>query len=441
MLQCKRTIMQTSINDMQQGKKWLKWISRSISLYLVIIFVLLALTGGFVLGKKQGLQTMTNGNAKQTGQSYGKVLDKNSALPNYLTKDINFSLFWDVWNKIQSEYIDRPAGETNLFYGAISGLVNSLNDPYSVFLPPEPAKEFQDDLNGKFEGIGAEIGIQDELLTIISPLSDSPAEKAGLRPKDRVIEIDGVSTQKMNVNEAVSRIRGDKGTTVILKIFRDSDNNFHTISIVRDTIHIKSVKWEMKDNVAVIKITNFNSDTDALFQKAVNDILLKKPQGIVLDLRSNPGGYLDRAITIASYWLPTGKVVVQEEFAGKAPEKYLANGQAQFKNYPTVVLVNQGSASASEIVAGALRDNQVAKLVGEKTYGKGSVQNLEELSDGSALKLTIARWLTPSGSQINVVGIEPDVKVELTEADINAGKDPQLDKALELLSSQQSKNN
>jgi carboxyl-terminal processing protease len=301
-------------------------------------------------------------------------------------------------------------------------------------LPPEPAKEFSDDLKGKFEGIGAELAMRDNLITVVSPLLESPAEKAGLKPGDRITAINGESTENMTLNEAVSKIRGKKGTVVNLKIYREKDKQFHDIAITRDTIKIVSVKFEMKENnIAYLQITNFNEDTDERFSKAVNEILLKNPKGIILDMRSNPGGYLDRSITIASYWLPVGQVVVQEEFSADDKKQYLANGGAQLKDIPTIILVNGGSASASEIVAGALRDNGQAKLVGEKTFGKGSVQSLEELSDGSAVKLTVARWLTPKGAQINVVGLQPDEVVELTDEDFNAGKDPQMEKAMELL--------
>ena len=413
------------------------WIKKSGALYIVIILILIALGAGFLIGYSQKkVQIVTEyGQISEGGQEYGVVSDKTAELPEFLTKDVSFNLFWEVWNKIQNNYIDRPIGETKLLYGALNGVVASLKDPYSIFLEPEPAKEFSNDLSGKFEGIGAEIGMRDGILTIISPLPESPAEKAGLRAKDRVTQIDGVTTENMSLNEAVLNIRGEKGTTVNLKIYREADNKFHDIPIMRDTIKIVSVTWEMKeDNIAYIKVTNFNQDTDSRFRAAANELLLKNPKGIILDLRSNPGGYLDRAVDMASYWLDAGQTVVKEEFANALENKsYSAHNETLFKGYPTVVLVNGGSASGSEIVAGALQDHGVATLVGETTFGKGSVQSLEDLSDGSALKLTIARWLTPNGRQINVTGIEPNEVVELTEEDYKEGRDPQLDKALEIL--------
>lgn len=391
--------------------------------------MILAFLGGLIIGSNN----FTVDNNTNTDKISGQVLDKDK-LPDYLTKDVNFNLFWEVWQKIQASYIDRPVSETKLLYGAMSGLVGSLGDPYSLFFEPVEAKKFTDDLKGKFEGIGAEIGLRDGIITIIAPLPGTPAELAGLKAGDKVIEIDGASTEKMDLDAAVNKIRGKKGTAVKLKIYRPKDNNYKEIDIIRDEIKILSVKMEMKENnIAYIQITNFNEDTEELFQKAVNEILIKNPRGIILDLRNNPGGYLDRSIEIASYWLSPGQIVVKEELNGGEKIQHLANGLAQLRTIKTVVLINGGSASASEIVSGALQDFDLAELVGEKTFGKGSVQALEELSDGSSVKLTVARWLTPKDRQINVVGIEPDIKIELTEDDFNAGKDPQMDKAIEML--------
>jgi len=402
---------------------------RSLPVYLAVVLVIIAFTAGLLLNNKNEIATGQNEPVK-----FGQITGDKITVPEYLKKDVNFSLFWDVWQIVQDNYIDRPVGESKLLYGAMAGIVNVLDDPYSIFLEPQESKKFSDDLKGKFDGIGAEIGLRDQLITIVAPLPESPAFKAGLKAGDKVIEIDSVSTENMNLDEAVSRIRGKKGTTVKLKIFRPSDNKYKEISIVRDVIKIVSVNWEMKDNnIAYLRITNFNEDTDQRFKSVVKEILLKNPKGLILDLRNNPGGYLDRAVEIASYWLEPGQVVVQEEFTGGEKKPYLANGQAQFKNLKTLILVNGGSASASEIVAGALQDFGLAQLVGEKTFGKGSVQSLEELQDGSSVKITVARWLTPKNRQINVIGIEPDIKIELTEEDFNQGKDPQLEKVIEMM--------
>ncbi len=427
--------MNNLINSENNNK--IKWFKRPLALYLVLVLLIIAFGSGMMIGKKQGKLTVVTEPdvvVSDNQEEYGKVSGKDASLPEYLKNQVNFSLFWEVWNKIQQEYIDRPAGETKLLYGAVAGLVSALEDPYSVFLTPEPAKEFKDDLQGKFEGIGAEIGIRDKILTIISPLPESPAEKAGLKPKDKVIKINNESTENISLNQAVRKIRGKKGTSVVLKVYRERDNKFHEITIVRDTIKIVSVRWEMKDEkMAYVRITNFNSDTDVRLRKIVDEILLQDPQGIILDLRNNPGGYLDRSVTIASYWIEAGKPIVQEQSANGDKKQYLANGKAQLKDYPTIVLVNTGSASASEIVAGALQDYNVATIVGQTTFGKGSVQNLSEFSDGSAVKLTIARWLTPHGRQIDLTGIEPNEIIEITEENAKNGVDSQLDKAMEIL--------
>ena len=354
--------------------------------------------------------------------------------PRVLTKKINFSIFWDTWDLIKDKYVEQPVSETKLFYGAMAGSVAALGDPYSVFLEPEVAKEFTQELSGELEGIGAEVGIRKNYVTIIAPLPDTPASRAGLMPGDIVYTIDGIETKGMSLDYAVSLIRGKKGTDVKLSIIRDGFSEPKDIIITRDVIDIISVNWEMKENnIAYIKVSHFNSDTSKDFKKAVKDIVLQNPKAIILDLRNNPGGYFNTAIDIANYWIDDG-IIVREQFSEGEETKYSAQNSAVLNDYKTVVLVNRGSASSSEIVAGALQDNKKAAIMGEQTFGKGSVQALSSLSDGSAVKLTVAKWLTPKGNQIDEIGITPDVEVELTGEDIDAGRDPQLDKAMELLS-------
>ena len=364
----------------------------------------------------------------------GRVINTDS-LPDYLTKDVNFKLFWKVWDTIKNKFIDKnQLTDAQLFYGAMAGVVDSLGDPYSVFLNPQTSEEFSDELNGKFEGIGAEIGIRNNQLTIISPLPESPAEQAGLKALDRIIGIDGLETTGMSLDQAVSLIRGDKDTEVILTVTRDGLNESKEIKIIRNTIKIISVNWTDKNGIAYVKLTNFNSDTSAKFLEVANEVINSSPKGVILDLRNNPGGYLETAVDIAGYWIKEGQVVVREEFSNaEQNQEYVSNGKGQLADFKTVVLVNGGSASASEIVAGALQDYQLATVVGETTFGKGSVQELENLSDGSAIKLTIARWLTPYSRTIDKNGIQPDFELKLTEEDINENKDPQLDKALEII--------
>ncbi|MBU1130679.1 S41 family peptidase [Patescibacteria group bacterium] len=407
--------------------------SRRVALGIIAAIVLIIVfCGGVVIGLNHQLSSLSQ---DPSYADVGQVLNTDT-LPDYLAKDVNFKLFWKVWDIIRERYINRDKiTDAQLFYGALAGSVASLNDPYSVFLPPDESEKFSEELAGKFEGIGAEIGIKNDRITIISPLPDSPAEKAGLRALDKVIAIDGLDTVGISLDTAVNLIRGEKGTPVILTVIREGEDGFLDITITRDEIHIQSVKLEIKDdNIAYLEISNFNSDTQDVFKQKVNELLAASPRGIILDLRNNPGGYLDTAIKIAGYWVENGQVVVKEEFSiPELNQEHFSSGQSQLRDYPTVVLINQASASASEIVAGALQDYDLAQLVGMQTFGKGSVQELEQLSDGSSIKLTVAKWLTPYGRSIDENGISPDIEIDLTNEDYENNEDPQLAKALELL--------
>ncbi len=350
------------------------------------------------------------------------------------SEHFNSNLYWQAWHTIKNEHVDRNTiDEKEMFYGSLRGMAQSIDDPYTVFLDPDDVKEFMDDLSGSFEGIGAEVGIRDDMVTVIAPLSGMPADKAGLRSGDKIYAIDGISTINMNLNEAVRKIRGEKDTEVVLTIIREGKDQPFDVGIIRGTIVIESVFWEKReDDIYLIKISNFHQDTSSLLNKAILEILNNNPKGIILDLRNNPGGYLDTAIDVASEWIIEGPVLIEQLNEGRRRE-YFAQGLARLKDIETIVLVNQGSASGSEIVAGALRDYKQAIVLGEKTFGKGSVQNLKPLIDGSSLKITVATWLTPGGDYINEKGIEPDIEVEMTFEDFEAKKDPQMDKAIELL--------
>jgi len=301
-------------------------------------------------------------------------------------------------------------------------------------MPPEDAKVFKEDVSGEFQGVGMEIGIRQGQLTVIAPLEGTPADKAGLRAGDKIIKIDGKDTRGIIIDEAVKLIRGPKGTEVTLTVFRDGWPEAKDFNIIREVIEIPSLTWEMKDSdIAYIKLYHFSSIASSAFSKAALEILNSKAEKIILDLRNNPGGYLEVAQDIAGWFLERGAVVAIEDFGeNKEAKEYNAKGPAKLLSYPTVVLINQGSASGSEILAGALRDNRGIKLVGEKSFGKGSVQELKELTKGS-LKVTVARWLTPQGTLIADKGLEPDFVVEMTEEDIEKDRDPQLEKAIEIL--------
>jgi len=345
----------------------------------------------------------------------------------------DFGLFWQVWEKLKEFHVDgATAKDKDLVYGAVDGLVDSLKDPYTVFFPPAEAKKFEEDVRGSFGGIGAEIGVRDEQLTVIAPLKDSPAEKAGLLAKDKILAIDGTPTDGMSVTEAVTHIRGENGTEVTLTIIRNGWTAPKDFTIVRDEIRVPTLDWDVKDGILHIKFYAFNQNAPNLFYRAIADGADRDARGLILDMRNNPGGYLDIAVYLAGWFLPKGSVVVTEDFRSGQDTVFTADGNGALKDFPTVVLVNGGSASASEILAGALRDVRGIKLVGEKTFGKGTVQEVQDLKDGSTLKITIAKWLTPDGAAIEKNGLVPDYEIKITEADIEAGKDPQLEKAFEL---------
>jgi len=349
--------------------------------------------------------------------------------------DVDFSLFWEAWNLLNEKYVDTSKlDREKLIFGAVSGMVKAVGDPFSSFMNPEESEQFAQDMEGTFEGVGVEMGMKNDILTVISPLMGSPADKAGLKAGDRILKIDDALTTDMSVDEAVTKIRGPKNTEVRLTILRNSDNNPREIKIVRDTINVKSVTVEFKDNdIALIRITRFGDDTTAEMNRAASLIVSQKARGVVLDLRNNPGGYLEAAIDVSSKFVPQGKTVVSEEERNGGKKDYTAKGGSILNHLPVAVLVNGGSASSSEITAGALRDNLDAPLIGKKTFGKGSVQELEKLAGGSSMRITIARWLTPNGDYIMEKGIDPAFDIDLTEEDYNNDRDPQLDKALEVI--------
>lgn len=392
--------------------------------FIVFFFVLIILGAfglGFYFGKIQILPTPPTG-----------IINTELGQP----EKIDFSLFWEAWRVLEKNYIDSEKIDyRKMLYGAISGLVDSLKDPYTVFLPPEDAKIFKEDVSGEFQGVGMEIGMKNGELTVIAPLEGTPADRAGLRAGDKIIKIDDLFTRGIIIDEAVKLIRGPRGTEVVLTIFREGWSETKEFKIVREIIEIPSIKWEVlasNENIAYIKIYHFSEAARSAFWQAATEILNSRAQKIILDLRNNPGGYLEVAQDIAGWFLEKGQIVTIEDFGGKEEKKeYKSKGPSQLLSYPLVILINGGSASGSEILAGALQDNRGIKLIGEKSFGKGSVQELKELKEGS-MKITIARWLTPKGNLITDKGLEPDIIVKITEEDYNEGRDPQLDKAIEI---------
>lgn len=315
--------------------------------------------------------------------------------------------------------------------GALKGYVSSLGDPYTTYLSKQEAKELTDDLRGELSGIGIEVGIKNDRLTVIAPIDDTPAAKAGIKSGDVIAKIDGKDTPEITLEEAVKRIRGEQGTVVTLLIVSANEAP-RELKITREKIQVSSVKTEIKDgNIGYIRLRRFGDDTDAAIRSAAADLASKGIGKIVLDLRDNPGGYLDSAVTVSSEFIASG-TVVEERGRHVDAKKLTVSPGGKLTTAKLIVLVNEGSASASEIVAGALKDNKRATLVGEKTFGKGSVQEVKSLGNGAQLKVTVARWYTPNGVNISKEGIKPDVEVKLTPDDSNAGRDPQLDKALEI---------
>lgn len=388
---------------------------------LLIILVAVSFGGGFYLG--------------QGKSSKSKILALGNTATTTVSEDaFDFNIYFEAWNSLRSNFVYKnKIKDKEMFYGSIKGLAASMNDPYTVFMTPTETKEFASDLAGTFEGIGAEVGMRNDVITIIAPLAGMPAEKAGLKAGDKVYAIDDKSALGLTVDAAVKLIRGPKDTSVKLTIIRDKETAPRDITIARGIIIVKSVAVTMRpDGIAVIKVTNFNDDTLSLFKDAVKQVTDKKAKGVILDLRNNPGGYLDTAVAMASEWVKEGPVVL-EQFGDGNRNEYTALGNPRLGDYKTMVLINGGSASASEIVAGALRDYKKATLVGENTYGKGSVQTIDSLSDGSSIKITVATWMTPEGDYINEKGLLPQIEVKLTAADVEKNKDPQLQKAVDLI--------
>lgn len=349
------------------------------------------------------------------------------------TRQLDFTSLNSIYGMVQRNF-DGKADDTKALDGAKAGLVASLGDPYTVYLTADEAKKLNDDLAGKLSGIGAEIGLKNNIITVIAPIAGAPAEKAGLKAGDLIATINDEDTTGFSVDTAVSKIRGNKGTTVKLKLVRSGANEPITVTITRDDITVPSVKSSLQNgNIAYIKIAQFGPDTASSVSEAAGRLTAQGATKVILDLRNNPGGYLDAGVSVASQFLKSGQVVVEQRVGGKSMSQETAQSGGQFIGLPTIVLINGGSASASEIVAAALRDHDAAKLVGEKSFGKGSVQEIKKLPDGAELKVTVAHWYTPDGINIGKEGVKPDTEVKLTTEDYNANRDPQLDKALELL--------
>jgi len=417
-------------NDNQAGEINLAKNQKLFHRYLIFFAVAFLVTGSFWLGYAKGKQSERLAN-KSIPLTQSIVENKDSAN----SQTVDFSLFWKVWDLLKEKYVNNNSLDAQkMLYGAIEGMLKSTDDPYTTFFDPKATNAFSQDLEGSFDGIGAELGIKDDILTVIAPLEDSPAAKSGLRAGDKIIKIDGKSTADVTIDGAVDLIRGKKGTTITLTVLHSGDQETKDIIVTRDTITVKSVKLEFKDNdIAYLKITKFGETTDKEFDAAMNQIITKGSRGIILDLRNDPGGYLDKAVDVASRMIPKDKAVVMEEDNTGKRETLNTLGGDKLSGIPTVILINEGSASASEILAGALRDDRGLQLIGKKSFGKGCVQELINLPQNTSVKITVAKWLTPNGDYIMDKGIEPNTEVDLTLDDYNNNRDPQLDKGLEVM--------
>lgn len=379
-----------------------------------IVLVLLSGFIGFLIGNKN-LEFSQNFKPKIVKNELGKP------------DNVDFSLFWEAFEKLQNNY-PEDIDLKKFLYRAIAGSFTATEDPYTNFLPPEETKEFEGDLVGELEGIGVKIGVLDNLPAVIAPLPDSPAQKAGLKPKDKIIKIDDQGTIEMSLDEAVSKIRGKKNTVVKLLIQRDGEER--QFEIRRERINVETVELSFKGDVAIIALNEFGTETKQEFIQAVKNVKSKNINKVILDLRNNPGGLLDGSVDVASEFFARDTVIVVE--SGRDYKRELkTNGASTLKDAELIVLVNGGSASASEILAGAIKDHGRGKLIGEKTFGKGTVQQYEPLSDGSSVKITVAKWLTPKGANIDKDGIVPDIEIKEGDDALFTENDPMINRALE----------
>jgi carboxyl-terminal processing protease len=422
-VECYNTLDKQKRDDVQAehsengGKKltgWLKTAAKIAGTAVVVVAV-------FAAGIGVGNGTIT--------------LEKQSEQNKDLPADLDYAAVEALYDKLRSKY-DGDLDEQKLLDGMKAGLAKASGDPYTVYLNEKDAEEFNKQLNGTFSGIGAELG-QDENgnLIIVSPIAGFPAERAGLRPKDVVVGIDKTNAEGVSVEEAVTKIRGQKGTKVTLRVIRDKKQEL-SFTITREDIKIPSVKHEILDgNIGYMQINQFGGDTYELAVKAANEFKQKNVSGVIVDLRGNPGGMLDASVYVTSLWLPKGQTVLQERRGSLIISTEVATGEDILRGMKTVVLVNEGSASASEIMAGALQDHKAATVLGVKSFGKGSVQSIQDLPGGSELKVTIARWYTPNGQNIDKKGINPNKEVKMTDDDYKNKKDPQKDAAISLIKS------
>lgn len=411
--------------------KFVKFILVS---FLSLFLLTGAFSGGFVVGHFTSLGAFIPGFSLPGAPA---VVATPQAAANATPEDLQqlFTPFWETWTLVHEQYVDQPVDDTALMRGAINGMLQALGDDHTSYMDPDEYKDANAGLAGNYEGIGAYVDTTGDYLTVISPIKDSPAEAAGLRAGDKIIAIDGEDMTGINPELARKKVLGPAGTTVTLTILREGEEKPFDVSITRAKIIVKSVEYEMKGDIAYIQLNTFGDTTSRELRDALKELMAQNPKGLILDLRNNGGGYLRTAVEVLSQFLKKGEVALYEQYGDGKRDTFTTDGGGLATDIPMVVLINEGSASASEIVAGALQDYGRAILVGAKSYGKGSVQNWIPLNNNEgAVRITIAKWLTPKERAIHKIGLEPDVLVEMTKEDRNANLDPQLDRAIELLS-------
>jgi carboxyl-terminal processing protease len=405
-----------------------------IILGVFVSFILLtgSFAGGFVARHYLAESGMFPGFSESPTTELPAPSQSSSASPEELEE--LFAPFWEAWDIVHAQYVDQPIDDVALMQGAIRGMMDALGDKQTYYMSPEVYENESSSLQGEYEGIGAFVDTQGEYLTIVSPIAGSPAETAGLRSGDQVIAIDGEDMTGQSPEEARQKVLGPEGTKVTLTVAREGESEPLEFVITRAKISIKSAEGKMLDNdIAYVDINSFGDNTTRELRNTLDDLLKQNPKGFIIDLRNNPGGYLTTVVEVTSEFIPDG-VVLYEEYGDGTRDTYEVDGSARADGLPIVVLINEGSASASEILAGALQDYELAQLVGVKSYGKGSVQNWVPLSNNQgAARVTIAKWLTPDERAIDGIGLTPDVVVEMTEDDYTNNLDPQLDKAVEIL--------
>ena len=400
--------------------------------FVGLILLAGAFSGGFIVGHLMPATGQLPVLSDFVPGAPGVQPEQQVATPGEL--ETLFVPFWEAWNIVHEQYVEQPVDDQLLMQGAIRGMMDALGDQQTFYMEPQVYENESSSLQGQYEGIGAYVDTEGDYLTIVSPIEGSPAEAAGLLPGDKVIEIDGEDMTGVAPEEARLKVLGPEGTTVTLKVARDGEPTPLEFTITRAQIEIRSAEGKMlEDNLGYVDINTFGEKTTQELRLALDNLLKQNPRGIIVDLRNNPGGYLSTSVEVASEFIDNGVILYEEYGDGRRDEhKALGNGQAT--DIPLVVLINEGSASASEILAGALQDYERATLVGVKSFGKGSVQNWVPLSNNQgAARVTIARWLTPDERLIDHIGLTPDVIVEMTPQDFESELDPQLDVAVQTL--------